>query len=115
MAMGFEDAGEFIGGGGAKPVSTVMTLQKAVDMGEYDPDFLATFPEWLQLSRHIQWEMIRQGLKNRTKQLRRHWAEMSNQPDFSQKPYLAMAMKNIQKQLEELQTDEEKLQVEYSM
>lgn len=112
--MSFEDAGEFVSGGGTKTVSAVMTLQKAIDMGEYDPDFLATFPEWHQLSRHIQWEMIRQSLKNRTRQLRIHWAEVSNQPDFSQKPHLAMAMKNIQKQLEELQIDEEKLQVEYS-
>jgi len=113
--MSFEDAGEFVGGGGAKIVSPVMTLQKAIDMGEYDPDFLATFPEWHPLSRHIQWEMIRQGLKNRTRQLRVHWAEIANQPDLSKKPHLAMAMKNIQKQLEGLQHDEERLQVEYSI
>lgn len=112
--MGFEDAGEFVGGGGTKTASPVMTLQKAVDMGEYDPDFLATFPEWHQLSRHLQWVMIREGLKVRTGQLRVHWAEMVNQPDFSKKPYLALALKNIEKQLEGLQYDEEKLQVEYS-
>ncbi len=29
-----------------------MTLQKAVDLGEYHPDFLANFPEWHTLSRH---------------------------------------------------------------
>ncbi len=113
--MGFEDAGEIVGGGGTKTVSPVMTLQKAIDMGEYDPDFLATFPEWHSLSRHIQWEMIREGLKNRTKHLRRHWAEMVNQPNFSEKPHLAAAMKNIEKQLSELQLDEERLQVEYSI
>ena len=113
--MSFEDSGEFISGSSPRPASQVMTLQKAVDLGEYDPDFLSTFPEWHQLSRHIQWEMIRSGLKNRTRQLRIHWAEISNQPDFSKKPHLAMAMKNIQKQLEELQVNEEKLQVEYSM
>ena|SRR3989338_4816550 len=113
--MGFEDAGEFVGGGGTKTVSQTMTLQKAIDLGEYDPDFLATFPQWHSLSRHIQWEMIREGLKNRTRQLRVHWAEMVNQPDFSKKPYLAMALKNIEKQLKELQHDEEKLQVEYSL
>ena len=112
--MGFEDSGEFVGGGSGGPVSPTMTLQKAIDMGEYDPDFLATFPEWFSLSRHIQWEMIRQGLKNRTRHLRLHWAELANQPDFSQKPHLVAAMKNIQRQLGELQHDEEKLQVEYS-
>lgn len=113
--MGFEDTGEFISGGGTKTVSQTMTLQKAIDMGEYNPDFLATFPEWLPLSRHVQWEMIRQGLKNRTRQLRIHWAEMSNQPDFSKKPYLRQAMKNIESQLNELQDNEERLQVEYSI
>ena len=113
--MGFEDGGEFIGGGAANPVPPVMTLQKAIDMGEYDPDFLATFPEWLSLSRHVQWVMIRQGLKNRTRQLRVNWAEVVNQPDFSKKPYLKVALRNIEDQLKKIQTDEEKLQVEYSM
>lgn len=113
--MSFENAGELIGGGGTNTVSPIMTLQKAIDMGEYNPDFLATFPEWLPLSRHIQWEMIRQGLRNRTRQLRIHWAEMSNQPDFSKKPYLRKAMENIETQLKELQDDEERLQVEYSI
>jgi len=113
--MGFEDGGETIGGGSAKPVSPVMTLQKAIDMGEFDPDFLATFPEWHQLSRHIRWEMVRQGLHNRRRQLRIHWAEIANQPDFSKKPHLSSALKNIEKQLDELQVDEERLQVEYSM
>lgn len=112
--MGFEDSGEFIGGGSAKPMAPVMTLQKAVDMGEYDPDFLATFPEWLGFSRHVQWEMMRQALQNRRRQLRVHWAELANQPDFSKKPHLRTAMRNIEKQLNELQIDEEKLQVEYS-
>ncbi len=92
-----------------------MTLQKAIDMGEYNPDFLATFPEWHQLSRHIQWEMIRDGLQNRRRQLRIHWAEIANQPDFSKKPQLHKALKNIEKQLDELQTDEERLQIEYSI
>ena len=102
-------------GGSPNPVPPVMTLQKAIDMGEYDPDFLATFPEWLGLSRHIQWEMIRQGLRNRRRQLRVHWAELANQPDFSKKPHLATAMRNIERQISELGIDEEKLQVEYSM
>lgn len=113
--MGFEDSGEFIGGGSAKPVAPMMTLQKAVDMGEYDPDFLATFPEWLELSRHIQCEMVRQALRNRRRQLRVHWAELANQPDFSKKPHLRQAMKNIEIQLNGLQADEERLQIEYSM
>ena len=92
-----------------------MTLQKAIEMGEYDPEYLAAFPDWHQLSRHMQWEMIRDGLKNRRRQLRIHWAEIANQPDFSKKPHLHKALKNIEGQLDGLQSDEERLQVEYSI
>ncbi|MBI1872065.1 hypothetical protein HYS10_01460, partial [Candidatus Collierbacteria bacterium] len=76
MAMGFEDAGETLSGSSPKVVSPTMTLQKAIDMGEYDPDFLATFPEWHQLSRHMQWQTIREALINRRRQLRVQWAEV---------------------------------------
>lgn len=113
--MGFEDAGETLGGSSSKPVSPVMTLQKAIDMGEYDPDFLATFPEWHQLTRHIQWEMIRQGIRNRRRQLRTNWADIQRQSDFLKKPHLAKALKNVEKQLDDLQADEERLLVEYSV
>lgn len=42
----------------SKPPVTVtkLTLEKAVELGEYDPDYLANFPEWHTLSRHIQFE-----------------------------------------------------------
>ena len=42
-----------------------MTLQKAIELGEYDPDYLAQFAEWSSLSRHSQFELIRQALRNR--------------------------------------------------
>lgn len=113
--MGFEDLEASQPSGAPIQATSGITLEKAIDMGEYDPDFLATFPEWLSLSRHVQWVMIRQGLKNRTVQLRVNWAEVVNQPDFSKKPYLKVALRNIEGQLKKLQTDEEKLQVEYSM
>lgn len=113
--MGFEDLEASQPSGAPIQVASGITLEKAIDMGEYDPDFLATFPEWLSLSRHVQWVMIREGLKNRTRQLRVNWAEVVNQPDFSKKPYLKVALRNIEDQLKKLQTDEEKLQVEYSI
>lgn len=112
--MGFEDSGENISGGQPKQTSQVMTLQKAIDMGEYDPDFLATFPEWHQLTRHIQWEMIRQGLRNRRKQLVTNWGDIQRQNDFLKKPHLAAALKNVEKQLSDLKSEEERLLVEYS-
>lgn len=92
-----------------------ITLQKAVDMGEYKPDYLATFPQWHKMSRIMQWEMIRTGIKNRRKLLSVHWAEINNQFDFSTKPHLKVALNNIDNQLTKLREDEEKYQVEYSI
>jgi hypothetical protein len=43
------------------------------------------------------------------------WAEINNQIDFSQKPHLKLALKNIEKQTTDLTKDEEKYQVEYSI
>jgi len=34
-------------------IATKLTLEKAVELGEYDSSFLANFPEWHSLSRHI--------------------------------------------------------------
>ncbi len=94
--------------------SSTLTLQKAIDMGEYKPDFLAQFPEWHTYSRHIQFEYIRKALENRNVQLIKQWAEISNILDFRLKPHLRDAMENIEKQLELLKQDKEKLYVEYS-
>lgn len=92
-----------------------ITLQKAVDFGEYNPEYLATFSEWHRLSRIMQWQFIRQAIKNRRRFLLVQWAEINNQLDFSQKPYLADAAKNIEMQLKKISQDEEKFQVEYSI
>ena len=100
---------------GSKPVSTpAMTLQKAVDLGEYDLEYLATFPEWHTLSRHVQFQFVKQGLDNRNKQLLTHWAETVNILDFSKKPQLAEALKNIESQMKKLDRDREKLYLEFS-
>ena len=36
------------------PKKTNITLDQAIDFGEYDPEFLANFTEWHTLSVHIQ-------------------------------------------------------------
>lgn len=90
--------------------STTLTLQKAVDLGEYDPEFLSTFSEWHDLTPHLQWQMVRKGLINRRQSLTVNWAEIANQPDYSQKPHLKPIQESIQKQLQKLQQDEEYLQ-----
>lgn len=91
-----------------------MTLQKAVDMGEYDPQYLAKFPEWGPLSRHVRLQFIRQGLDNRRKNLLMQWAELNNVLDFSQKPHIKTALRNIERQLKNLEDDREKIYLEYS-
>ncbi|OGM28924.1 hypothetical protein A2962_00265 [Candidatus Woesebacteria bacterium RIFCSPLOWO2_01_FULL_39_61] len=94
--------------------SSNMTLQKAIEMGEYDPEYLATFPEWHELSRHMQFQYIREALDNRNKHLITQWAEINNMLDFRLKPNLAMALKNIEAQLKKLDKDKERLYLEYS-
>ena len=113
--MGFEEEANF-----EKPstkssnTSTTMTLQKAIDMGEYDPSYLATFADWHNFSRHIQFQYIRQALDNRHRHLISQWAEVNNILDFSKKPHLTGALDNIMKQIKKLEKDREKLYLEYS-
>lgn len=91
-----------------------MTLEKAIEMGEYKPEYLANFPEWHTLTRHIQFEYIRKAIDNRNRHLITQWAEITNVLDFRLKPHLSEALKNIEMQLQELRVDKEKLYLEYS-
>jgi len=113
MAYENMEEGEKIKSSGT-PVSQAMTLQKAIDMGEYDPDYLSTFPEWHEISRHMQFEFIRKALENRNYHLLKQWAEINNMLDFRLKPQMALALKNIEKQMKKLEADKEKLYFEYS-
>lgn len=96
------------------PAAANMTLQKAVDMGEYDPQFLSGFVEWHSLSRHIRFQYIRQALDNRRHQLLAQWAAIYNALNFEKKPELHAAAQNVKKQLDKLESDREKLYIEYS-
>lgn len=91
-----------------------MTFQKAIDMGEYDPKYLARFEEWKDFARHTQFQYIKTALENRRKHLLSQWADISTILDFSKKPELAKALKNIENQLHKIEDDREKLFVEYS-
>lgn len=91
-----------------------MTLQKAIDFGEYDPEYLSTFPEWHDLSPHVQLQYIKNGLDNRRKQLLMQWAELDRAIDARLKPNLQFAQKNIEKQLKKIEFDREKYYFEYS-
>jgi len=114
--MGFEDIEPKENLNNGKPSKQVskMTLEEAINFGEYDPAYLATFPDWHTLSRHIQFQHIRRALDNCERQLRVQWAEIVNFLDFSQKPHLKDALENIQKQMKVVDKDREKLYLEYS-
>ncbi len=112
--MGFEDNLEKGKSSSSTKTASKMTLQKAVDMGEYNPDYLATFSEWHTLSSHIQFQYIRSAIENRRHHLLSQWAEVSNILDFSKKPELSEALKNIEKQLKLIESDREELFVKYS-
>lgn len=96
------------------PKKTTISLQQAVDFGEYDPKYLSNFPEWHDLSGHIQWQLIRKALDNRQRQLITQYAELNNTLNFSKKPAVREACKSMEKQLTKLAEDREKLYVEYS-
>lgn len=112
--MGFEDDIEQAKRSALPTALAKMTLQKAIDMGEYNPEYLATFPEWQGLSNHIRFQYIKTAIDNRRRQLIMQYAEINNVLDFSQKPHLTEALRNIEKQLKLLELDREKLLVEYS-
>ena len=84
---------------GGKPVSK-MTLQRAIELGEYDPEFLSKF--------------IRNGLDNRERQLVVQWSEINNVLDFRLKPQMREALRNIERQLDKVHSDRERLYLEYS-
>lgn len=103
-------------GSSSTPTQTTknITLQQAVDFGEYDPAYLATFAEWHILSKHIQFQLIRKALDIRHRQLMTQWAELNNALDFSKKPQLRVPLKKIEESLKKLGHDKEQLYIQYS-
>lgn len=111
--MDDSEFGEKIKTGSKPQVSQNMTLQKAVDMGEYNPDFLSTFTEWHTLSKHIQFQFIQTAMENRRHQLLAQYAAISNVLDFRLKPELKETLNSIHKQLKKIDEDFEKISMEY--
>ncbi len=91
-----------------------MTLKEAVDLGEYDPENLASYPEWHTLSTYLQLQYIRQGIDNRKRQLTLQWAEINNVLDFRTKPELQKALRNIEDQIHKIDSDQERLYLEFT-
>jgi hypothetical protein len=99
---------------GAPVQSPYLTLQKAIELGEYEPHVLSKYPEWHLLSKHAQLQLIRKGLDNREFQLKMEWAEIANVLDFSKKPHLEEVLKRIDTQRKKLYADRERLYIEYT-
>jgi len=99
----------------SKPSTTShMILERAIDLGECDEDFLSTFPEWQKLSNNIRFNYLLKVIKNHRQFLRLNYAETFNFLDFSQKPELAEVLNKINSRLIELQKEEENYRVKYS-
>ncbi len=101
---GLKDGGE----------TNFLTLQKAIELGEYQPEFLSKYPEFQKLSKHAQFQLIRQAIDNRERQLISHWAEINNVLDFSKKPELQEPLKNLEMQRKLLMADKERLYMEFA-
>ncbi len=108
------EGGEKTSGKSASSSAKSMTFKEAIEMGEYNPEYLSTFPEWHNYPRHTQFVYIKKALDNRNRHLVQQWAEINNMLDFRLKPQLAEALKNIEKQIKKLDNDKENLYFEYS-
>ncbi len=68
---------------------------------------------WIWVS-HVQFQSIQQGLENHSRQLTTQYAAICNILDFSKKPHLHEALKNIGIQQKKLRADKERLFMEYT-
>jgi hypothetical protein len=115
--VNYNESGEFgetLKSGSPQPTTDLISLTKAIEFGEYDPQYLANFPEWHKLTPHGQFELIKQALDNRNRQLIKQWADINNVLDFSKKPHLQTALRNIEANLKFLEQERERLFLEYS-
>jgi len=110
----YEPKEQNLGSGGSFIVKSTITLNQAIEYGEYNPKNLENFSEWHTLSVHIQWQLIRKALDIRFRQLITQYAELNNALDFSKKPEVRKACENVERQLKNLANDKEKLYIEYS-
>ncbi len=92
----------------------LISFKESIELGKYEVEYLQAYKEWQELDRHLQYQYIVQAITNKRRQLRLQWAKLANQPNFSKKPFLADAQKKVERALEELEKDEERLMVEFA-
>lgn len=91
-----------------------LSLKDVIALGEFEPKVLAKYSEWEKLSNYARFELIRQGLENRRKQLFKKWSEVVNFIGDSPTSDRQETKENIERQLQDLRADKERLYNEYS-
>ena len=84
-------------------IDSIMTLQKAIDLESMIPN-ICYFCQW-KLCPHLQWHGPRSDQKS-PNFLNVNWAEIANHPITAKTPSETNS-RNIEKQLKQLQIDEE--------
>lgn len=91
-----------------------MTFEEAIQMGEYQPEFLDQYPEWKTFSKHVQLEYISKAIDIRRRQLIRKWSEIIEMMDQAEIPEMKQkSVANIFRQIKELAKEKERLYFEY--
>lgn len=90
------------------PSIGTMTLERAVQLGEYEPEYLSQFPEWTVLSKYVQLQYIREGIRNRKRSLMTQYSALNNTLHFSTKAAeLEPKLNHIMDLIKQLDRDEE--------
>jgi hypothetical protein len=114
MAGEYEDSNEILTSSAPPPSNNLLTLQKAVDFGTYEPEELSVFAEWHKLPRPAQYQLIKKALDNRLYHLIQQYSELNNALDFRNKPHLQEAQAKVMEQRQKVLADKERLMIEYS-
>ncbi len=109
------EGGETLAASPPPTTGAFLTLQKAIDLGQFDPEYLSRFPEWHELPRTAQFELVKKAIENRDAQIWRHYAELNNVLDLRLKPQMKPAMDKLVEEHKKLMDEKEKLFVKYAM
>ena len=91
-----------------------MTFVEAIQMGEYQPQFLSQYPEWQTMSKHVQLEYISKAIDIRKRQLVKKWGEIINMMDENAIPEMKQKMVDqVFAQMKKLSEERERIYYEY--
>ncbi len=91
-----------------------LTLSEVIELGEYEPEVLAKYPEWEKLSNYARFQLITRGLETRRRQLFKKWSEVVNFIGDFPSASREETKTNLERQLQQLRADKERLYNEYS-